>query len=416
MPPLDVLVLGKGPAGLAAAAALADGGLAVGVLGPAGPIRWPAQYGAWRDQLEGIGWGEAVGRAWPRTAVRFGTGRERILPRSYVRVDKGRLAAELRERCERGGVRWLDGEAVGAEHRATGSGVRRADGGEIAATLVVDASGHRPALVGRGSDPPLGFQVAVGWTMEIEGAGWDPEQAVLMDWDDAHLPPSERGGDPTFLYALPLADGLLFAEETSLVGRPALVPERLEERLRLRLRALGVRARRVVEREVCWIPMGGPIPDPRQRVVGFGGAAGMVHPATGYLLGRTLAAAPELAAALAGALGSGGADPRRAARAGWEAIWPPDRQRRHALFCFGMEVLLRLDARGMREFFGTFFDLPAREWRGFLDDRLTSRELAATMARFSAHAPLRTHRVLARAALARPGFRLAASLLRPRVG
>lgn len=414
MSPLDVLVLGKGPAGLAAAAALADRGLAVGVLGPAGPIHWPAQYGAWRDQLEELGWGGVVEHAWPRTVVRFGADRERILPRAYVRVDRERLATELRERCERGGVRWLDGAAVGVEHRATDSTVHCTDGRSIAAALVVDASGHRPVLVRRGSTPPQGFQVAVGWTLEVEGTEWDPERAVLMDWDDAHLPPSERGGEPTFLYALPLGNGLLFAEETSLVGRPAWTPERLEERLRLRLRALGVRARRVVEREVCWIPMGGPLPDPGQRTVGFGGAAGMVHPATGYLLGRTLAAAPELAAALAGALGSEGTDPRRAARAGWGAIWPADRRRRHALFGFGMEVLLRLDAGGMREFFQTFFDLPAREWRGFLDDRLSSRELAATMARFSAHAPLRTNRVLARAALARPGLRLAASLLRPR--
>ena len=37
----------------------------------------------------------------------------------------------------------------------------------------------------------------------------------------------------------------------------------------------------VEEEEYCYIPMGGELPDLAQRVVGFGGAANMVHPATG---------------------------------------------------------------------------------------------------------------------------------------
>jgi lycopene beta-cyclase len=37
----------------------------------------------------------------------------------------------------------------------------------------------------------------------------------------------------------------------------------------------------VEEEEYCYIPMGGELPDLTQRVVGFGGAANMVHPATG---------------------------------------------------------------------------------------------------------------------------------------
>lgn len=37
----------------------------------------------------------------------------------------------------------------------------------------------------------------------------------------------------------------------------------------------------VEEEEYCYIPMGGELPDLTQRVIGFGGAANMVHPATG---------------------------------------------------------------------------------------------------------------------------------------
>jgi lycopene beta-cyclase len=37
----------------------------------------------------------------------------------------------------------------------------------------------------------------------------------------------------------------------------------------------------VEDEEYCYIPMGGELPDPSQRVVAFGGAANMVHPSTG---------------------------------------------------------------------------------------------------------------------------------------
>ena len=37
----------------------------------------------------------------------------------------------------------------------------------------------------------------------------------------------------------------------------------------------------VEEEEYCYIPMGGELPDLTQRIIGFGGAANMVHPATG---------------------------------------------------------------------------------------------------------------------------------------
>ena len=53
------------------------------------------------------------------------------------------------------------------------------------------------------------------------------------------------------------------------------------------------------EEEYCYIPMGGSLPEPSQRVVPFGGAANTVHPATGYQLCRMLASAPDVVSALA---------------------------------------------------------------------------------------------------------------------
>lgn len=44
----------------------------------------------------------------------------------------------------------------------------------------------------------------------------------------------------------------------------------------------------VEEEEYCYIPMGGELPDLAQRIVGFGGAANMVHPATGAVICSTV--------------------------------------------------------------------------------------------------------------------------------
>ncbi|HEV2130145.1 MAG TPA: lycopene cyclase family protein, partial [Longimicrobiaceae bacterium] len=230
----DVLVLGKGPAGVAAAAELAARGLRVGVLGPGAALHWPAQYGAWMSELETLGRPELAEHHWPETVVGLGGGRK-VLRHGYVRIDKARLARELRQRCEAGGVTWLEGRAASAEHHSRGSIVRCADGGEIAARVVVDASGHKPALVRRAAAPAQGFQTAVGLTFEVEDIPLDPRQAILMDWDDQHLPVERGAAFPSFLYAMPLGEGRVFAEETVLVGRPAVSSELLERRLRLRL-------------------------------------------------------------------------------------------------------------------------------------------------------------------------------------
>jgi lycopene cyclase-like protein len=139
--------------------------------------------------------------------------------------------------------------------------------------------------------------------------------------------------------------------------------------------------------EFCLFPMNLPLPDLTQRVVGFGGAASMVHPASGYLVGSLLRRAPVLADAIAAALADPALDGAAVAAQAWAALWPLELRRRHALFRFGLEKLMRYPEDQLRAFFTTFFGLPTEEWSGFLTNTLPLPRLVAAMLRLFATAP-----------------------------
>lgn len=397
---LDVLVVGAGPAGLASASALARVGLRVGCLVPRGEDRWPNTYGMWIDEVASHEPETWLAARWPVAHVDLGPEGQRLARRPYGRADNERLRTRLVEGCERAGVRWLRGTAAGVSHDPTGSEVV-AGGRSHRATLVVDATGHRPALVHRPAGRPA-FQAAWGVRAVCSRPPYPPGSLVLMDYRDGHLPADARREDPTFCYAMDLGDGTWFCEETSLARRPPLPADVCRGRLGSRLRHRGVRLDEVVSEERCLIPMGLPVPDRGQRVVGIGGSASMVHPASGYLLGATLAAAPRLAAAVAGALGGPGGSPPAAAAAGWHAVWPDERLRARRLHEAGLEVLLRLSPRDLRAFFAAFFSLPADRWGGYLSGTQSPAEVAGTMGAVFTRADWRVRAALARG-LAGPG-------------
>ena len=380
----DVLIVGNGPAGLAAAAACCDIGLCVSVLGLDFDAEWPNTYGIWEDELAPLGLGQALAMRWPQATVHLGEPTPRRIARAYGRLDNHRLRHCLLERVARGGGCLRAGKAAHVEHDGAGSVVTTAEGARLPARLVIDASGHRPALLSHVSTGPA-YQAAYGVLGHFSAPPVEPGSMVLMDYRDDHLP--DTSADGTFLYAMDLGGGRFFVEETSLARRPALGFDVLEARLRRRLGAAGVAPTQILAVERCLFPMGQPLPSRRQRVVGYGAAAGMVHPATGYQVGAALQRAPRLASALASALQARGASPASVAAAGWAAVWPDDLVRQRALHELGLEALLLLDGAQLRTFFGAFFDLPMVRMSGYLSGAGSAQALATTMLMLFARAP-----------------------------
>ena len=379
--------MGAGPSGLLLAAELSDLGLSVACLAPEGVAPWANSYGIWTDEVASLSFpSDLFTQRWSAPLVYVGPGGEQEvgLGRTYGRLDNARLQTLTLERCERGGMELLRGHAAEVAHTSTHSEIWCKDGSYHRASLVVDASGHFPALVKRPGGQSVALQAAYGVTGYFSSPPIPPGQMVLMDYRDEHLSVAERK-EPTFLYAMDLGGGRYFVEETSLVRRPGMSLDVLRERLYRRLAHRGVTVQEVTEVERCLFPMGLPLPDLTQRVVGFGGAASMVHPASGYMMASVLNAAPKLAGTIAEALGRG--DVAGVSNLAWNTLWSTSKVRQRSLYLFGLEALLKLDGAQLQRFFAAFFELPAPLWQGYLSGTLSVKEQAETMARLFARAP-----------------------------
>jgi lycopene beta-cyclase len=384
----DALVIGAGPAGTMIAAALSDQGLRVQGL-TATPLRsvWPNTYGIWRDELEALSLTDLLGHSWEDCVSYFSQGQVGH-DRAYGLFDKVKLQNYLLDRCEKSQVEWVEGAAQSIKHLADHSCVVTASGQELTARIVVDASGHKPVFVERSYSYPIAYQAAYGIVGRFSAPPVPDEQFVLMDFRSDHLSIQEKAQcPPTFVYSMNLGNGVYFVEETSLASAPSVGFDVLEQRLRSRLQSQGITVLEEHEVERCLFPMNLPMPRFDQSVVGFGGAASMVHPASGYSIGAQLRRAPDLAGAIAQALKADNPSPQTLARAGWQGLWPQDRLRKYYLYRFGLEKLMRFDEARLTHFFDTFFDLPKAQWSGFLADGMTSPELVVAMLRLFAAAP-----------------------------
>ena len=356
----DVVIVGSGPAGAALARSLVIRGMNTVVVGP--PTPWHATYGAWRDDVVHAEIGQPLGDvlrgSW--NTVRVVGSREQLLRRSYVVFDNARLRAALL-----GAVAVRDDIVTGVSHGVSASTVQLASGTTIDSLVVVDCTGSGEFLARR--TPRGGAQTAYGVVADVdvgERVGVRSGVFTLMDWSRP----------PTFLYGAPFSDGSVLLEETSLYANPPWPIEQLAERLDARLGMEGA----VRSTERVTIPMGDSLPARTTRVVGFGAAAGYVHPVTGYSVAASLRAAPRVAAAIEYNVKQGRRGGELSA-AIWKAVWPREQRRTRAWHDMGLEVLSSLPDAAIAEFFDAFFSMPTPQWSAYLRVDAPAREVQAAM-------------------------------------
>ena len=110
-----------------------------------------------------------------------------------------------------------------------------------------------------------------------------------------------------------------------------------------------------------------PVDTPRLRtpgVIGFGAAAPLVHPASGFSVATALSLAPVVADAIA--MGSPA-----------NVVWSPQARAVHRFRRIGLEALLRMPPAEVPDFFEVFFSLPEHHRWTYLGGR---DDLAGTVA------------------------------------
>ena len=386
---MDVLVLGGGPAALCIASELNQQGVMVGGVTPESvDAPWPNTYGIWADELKAVGLEPLLEHRWSDTVSYFGAGgttaQDQVKAHGidYGLFDRAALQRHWLERAK--GVVWHQDTADRVELNGATTSVCCASGTTLQARVVIDASGSRTPHIRRPDQGPVAGQAAYGVVGRFTQAPIETGRFVLMDYRCDHLSEAQRREPPTFLYAMDLGDGVFFVEETSLALAPGVPYDVLKQRLQQRLDQRGVEITEVIHEEFCLFPMNLPLPDRRQPVLAFGGAASMVHPASGYMVGSLLRRGPGLAQALAAALNNQNLGSAALAQRGWQALWPVELVLRHQLHQFGLGRLMGFNEALLRTHFATFFSLPQEEWFGFLTNTLPLPRLMAVMLRLFA--------------------------------
>lgn len=408
---VEVVVVGGGPAALMGARALAGQGLKVGVVSPSVGQKWENQYGIWLDE-----WTDSrdlLSHIWTQAVVKW-PGTRKVLARAYGRIDGERWRAALGEALGGLGVVVHEDTLTSVHHEASHSVGLLGSGKEVRAKVMVDATGTVSTFLERlpsanPSEQPL-YQTAYGVFATLTKPPEDPNAMLFMDWSSSEA--TSPGEPPSFLYAMPLDAGgtRYFLEETVLVG-PRLPFDVLAARLTRRLARLNIQADIASEGvERCLIRTNLPLPNLRQRLLGFGASASLIHPATGYHLGYALALTKPWAVAITKHLRAN-SPPSVLCAAAWDTLWPSDARRTHALYSLGAQILAQMPLPTLQAFFTAFFHLPPEQCHHYLSRRLSPGGLMAAMLAMWRHAPPSLALTLALKTLSDP--RRIASALRP---
>tara|TARA_Y100001968_G_C19404068_1_gene742663 strand:- start:433 stop:1671 length:1239 start_codon:yes stop_codon:yes gene_type:complete len=391
----DVLVLGAGPAALCVASELVQQGLNIQAIASNSPHEpWPNTYGIWAEELETLNMAHLLEYRWNNTVSFFGSREENTGQLAtnhsfdYGLFDQKAFQKSLLKRCD--GLSWIIETVESIVFKEGKTEVKCSSGATYWARIVIDASGHRTTFIKRPKNQLLAQQAAYGIVGKFSSPPVDPDQFVLMDFRPDHLNDSQRVQPPSFLYAMDFGKDIFFIEETSLACAPPLSFEALKERLYLRMSHRGIEVKEIIHEEHCLFPMNLPLPYLDQPLLAFGGAASMVHPASGYMVGALLRRAPALAENLAKIIAiQPPLESSDLARQSWRVLWNPELVQRHRLYQFGLERLMSFDEKLLRGFFATFFKLPTKDWYGFLANTLPLPKLLIVMLRLFYLAPLK---------------------------
>ena len=391
---LDILILGSGPAALCLASELAKQDLNIKGISTKSPNeKWENTYGIWASELEELGLESLLSHRWCKTVSFFGNGTNKKgnIPTKhnydYGLINQEAFQNELLKKCK--GIEWLNETAKEISEKNKISEVICFSGLKIKARLVIDASGHKSNFIKRPFQNEIAQQAAYGIVGKFSSPPVKKEQFVLMDFRPNHLNKEEKQYSPSFLYAMDLGDELFFVEETSLASYPALSQENLKKRLFKRLDSKGIKVSEILHEENCLFPMNLPLPFKNQFVLGFGGAASMVHPASGYMIGSLLRRAPLLAKKLAIFLKEPDLSSLELATKGWNVLWPYELTQRHKLYQYGLQRLMSFDESRLRSFFSNFFKLSTKDWVGFLTNTLPLPKLIYVMSKMFINSPLK---------------------------
>ena len=391
---LDILILGSGPAALSLASELAKQNLNIKGISTKSPYeKWENTYGIWASELEELGLAFLLSHRWSKTVSYFGDG---IKDKGndptkhfydYGLINQEAFQNELLKACK--GIQWLNETAKSIKSENKISEVICLSGLKLKARLVIDASGHNSNFIKRPLLKEVAQQAAYGIVGKFSNPPVNKDQFVLMDFRSDHLDDDELLKSPSFLYAMDLGNDTYFVEETSLASYPAFSQDHLKKRLLSRLNKKDVKVIEIFHEENCLFPMNLPLPFKNQSVLGFGGAASMVHPASGYMVGSLLRRAPLLAEKLAIFLKEPDYSSLELATKGWSVLWPYELTQRHRLYQYGLRRLMSFDESKLRSFFSNFFKLSTKEWVGFLTNTLPLPKLIYVMSKMFINSPLK---------------------------
>lgn len=351
----DLIVCGLGPAGRALAHRCLAHGMSVIAIDPAPDRRWSATYAGWHDELPEWLDPSVIATTVPHPTA-WGT-RQHSLDRTYIVFN----SATLRNSLNLDGAHLVADRVVDIQHNT----VTVASAKKFSAERVIDARGIARS-------PRLAEQTAYGVVVRR-----DTDIAPLfMDWRTDNG--TEPGAPLSFLYAVPLSAEAMLLEETCLAGRPALETAVLRDRLQHRLRSRGIELTGSEPVERVRFPVQGGRPGPRR----FGAAGAFTHPATGYSITASLAAADTVA------LDS--------------SAWHAQARAVHALRSAGLRVLLALPPADLPVFFDAFFTLPPRLQRSYLSGRTDLGGTITAMRALFATLPAPLRRRVATATLGIP--------------